>query len=45
MTFLAFIKDAELIIHNATFDVGFLEHELKTHEAQEAEDRTSRIGS
>jgi DNA polymerase-3 subunit epsilon len=27
--FLAFIKDAELIIHNATFDVGFLEHELE----------------
>ena len=27
--FLEFIKDAELIIHNATFDVGFLEHELK----------------
>ncbi len=27
--FLAFIKDAELIIHNAPFDVGFLEHELK----------------
>ena len=27
--FLAFIKDAELIIHNASFDVGFLEHELK----------------
>jgi len=27
--FLAFINDAELIIHNATFDVGFLEHELK----------------
>ena len=27
--FLAFIRDAELIIHNATFDVGFLEHELK----------------
>lgn len=27
--FLVFIKDAELIIHNATFDVGFLEHELK----------------
>jgi len=26
--FLAFIKDAELIIHNASFDVGFLEHEL-----------------
>jgi DNA polymerase-3 subunit epsilon len=27
--FLAFIKDAELIIHNASFDVGFLEYELK----------------
>ncbi len=27
--FLAFIKDAELVIHNAPFDVGFLEHELK----------------
>lgn len=27
--FLEFISDAELIIHNAAFDVGFLEHELK----------------
>lgn len=27
--FLAFIRDAELIIHNASFDVGFIEHELK----------------
>lgn len=26
--FLAFIEDAELIIHNAAFDVGFLDHEL-----------------
>ena len=26
--FIAFIKDAELVIHNASFDVGFLEHEL-----------------
>jgi len=26
--FLAFIEDAELIIHNAPFDVGFLEYEL-----------------
>lgn len=26
--FLAFIKGAELIIHNAPFDVGFLDHEL-----------------
>lgn len=27
--FLSFIQDAELIIHNAAFDVGFLNHELK----------------
>lgn len=27
--FLEFIRDAELIIHNADFDVGFLEHELR----------------
>lgn len=26
--YLAFVKDAELIIHNAPFDVGFLNHEL-----------------
>ncbi|CAG7855810.1 DNA polymerase III subunit epsilon [biofilm metagenome] len=26
--FVAFIKDAELIIHNAPFDVGFLNHEF-----------------
>ncbi len=26
--YLAFTKDAELIIHNASFDVGFLNHEL-----------------
>jgi len=26
--FLQFIRDAELIIHNAPFDVGFLNHEL-----------------
>ena len=26
--FLDFIRDAELVIHNADFDVGFLEHEL-----------------
>ncbi len=26
--FLAFIKDATLIIHNAPFDIGFLNHEL-----------------
>jgi DNA polymerase-3 subunit epsilon len=27
--FLAFIQDAELVIHNAPFDVGFLNHELR----------------
>jgi DNA polymerase-3 subunit epsilon len=27
--FLAFIRGAELIIHNAAFDVGFLDHELR----------------
>ncbi|SJM94816.1 DNA polymerase III epsilon subunit [Crenothrix polyspora] len=26
--FLAFIKDAELVIHNAPFDVGFINHEF-----------------
>ena len=26
--FLAFVKDAELIIHNAPFDVGFINHEF-----------------
>ena len=27
-TFVRFVEDAELIIHNAPFDVGFLDHEL-----------------
>ena len=27
--FLDFVKDAELVIHNAPFDVGFINHELK----------------
>jgi len=26
---LEFVKDAELVIHNAEFDVGFIEHELQ----------------
>jgi len=26
---LEFLRDAELVIHNASFDVGFIEHELK----------------
>jgi DNA polymerase-3 subunit epsilon len=32
--FLAFLKDAELVIHNAEFDVGFIEHELKLMQHQ-----------
>ena len=31
--FLEFIKGAELIIHNAPFDVGFINHELKSMRA------------
>ncbi|MEW8211755.1 MAG: DNA polymerase III subunit epsilon, partial [Candidatus Thiodiazotropha taylori] len=27
--FVAYVRGAELIIHNAPFDVGFLDHELK----------------
>lgn len=27
--FLDFVKDSELVIHNAEFDVGFIEHELQ----------------
>ncbi len=30
--FLEFVSNAELIIHNADFDVGFLEHELRLME-------------
>ncbi len=30
--FLAFVRDAEVIIHNAPFDVGFLNHELRLHD-------------
>ncbi len=30
--FLAFIRDAELIIHNAPFDIGFLNYELSLHD-------------
>lgn len=32
--FIEYIKGAELIIHNAPFDVGFLNHELKLHDKQ-----------
>ena len=31
--FIAYIRDAELIIHNAPFDLGFIEHEFKMHGA------------
>lgn len=31
--FLEFIRGAELVIHNAPFDVGFLDHELKLLDA------------
>ncbi|MFN3234962.1 MAG: DNA polymerase III subunit epsilon [Gammaproteobacteria bacterium] len=37
--FIAFIEGAELIIHNAPFDIGFLNHELKAlgHKHQKVE--------
>jgi DNA polymerase-3 subunit epsilon len=33
--FLAFIDGAELVIHNAPFDVGFIDHELKKLDGEE----------
>ena len=33
--FIAFIRDAELIIHNAPFDVGFINHELSLLDAKQ----------
>lgn len=35
--FLAYIKGAELVIHNAPFDVGFINHELKRWQSDRAE--------
>ncbi|MEM6606660.1 MAG: DNA polymerase III subunit epsilon [Pseudomonadota bacterium] len=32
--FLEFVVGAELIIHNAPFDIGFLDHELRTLDAE-----------
>ena len=29
MSFLEFIKDKKIIIHNASFDLGFLNYELR----------------
>lgn len=41
--FLEFIKGAELIIHNAEFDVGFIEYELELmgHEVRAIDDRAT----
>lgn len=41
--FLNFINDAELIIHNAPFDIGFLNHELNLINLQTLEDYCSLI--
>ena len=42
--FLDFIKDSELLIHNAEFDVGFLNHELKLAKLNlKIEDHVSKI--
>ncbi|MGH1438688.1 MAG: DNA polymerase III subunit epsilon [Cellvibrionaceae bacterium] len=30
--FMAFVDGAQLVIHNAPFDVGFIDHELKLHQ-------------
>ena len=35
--FLDFVRDAELIIHNADFDVGFIDHELRLMEHAQPE--------
>ena len=42
--FLEFIKDSELLIHNAEFDIGFLNHELLLADLDiEIEDYVSKI--
>ena len=37
---VAFIRGAELVIHNAEFDIGFLEHELRLMRYQQPEIRS-----
>ena len=42
--FLNFIKDSELLIHNAEFDIGFLNHELKLADLDiKIEDHVNKI--
>lgn len=42
--FLAFIGDADLVIHNAAFDVGFINHELaKLPQQPQSVDNTCKI--
>jgi len=41
--FMAFVSGAELIIHNAPFDVGFIDHELRRLDPQ-ADPVSSRCG-
>ena len=42
--FLDFVKDSELLIHNAEFDIGFLNHELKLAKLDlKIEDHVSKI--
>lgn len=41
--FMAFVKDAEIIIHNAAFDVGFLDAELKRLNLPPLKEHAARI--
>ena len=42
--FISFVKDSELLIHNAEFDIGFLNHELKLADLDiKIEDHVNKI--
>lgn len=42
--FVKFVRDAELVIHNAPFDIGFLDNELRlTHHAVEQMETVCRV--
>jgi DNA polymerase III subunit epsilon len=41
--FLEFVRGAELIIHNAPFDIGFLDHELRLLDLQPITEHCPRI--